>query len=159
MSKVIYKLYGKVVNGSLIQYNPDLHKQVVNSLEGKEFELILKEKKKRVSLDQHGYYRGAIVKECTNYEIFGGWSEDDIHDFFADQFLSYKKTLIVRYDDGSELVRTLRKIESTSGLSTKEMSEFIEKVIMWLSSQGIVILSPEEYYLGKYKTTHVDSKE
>lgn len=32
------------------------------------------------------------------------------------------------------------------------MKEFVDKVIQWLAEQGIIVLTPEEYELGKYKT-------
>lgn len=152
MAKIIYHHYGKVTNGSLVHYNWPLFKQTLISLEGLEFDLIIKEKHKRVSLDTHGYYRGGIIKECLQYEMFGGWTEDDVHDFFADQFLHYYKTLIINHDDNDKTYCNVRKVISTSSLNQKDMNEFIEKVIGWLAEHGIVIHSPEQYFLGKYKT-------
>lgn len=149
MAKIIYHHYGKVTNGALVHYNWPLFKQTLSSLEGLEFDLILKEKHKRVSLDTHGYYRGGIIKECMQYEIFGGWDENDIHEFFADMFLKYTKTLI-RSDINKRILVT--KVQSTAELNQREMNEFIDKVIAWLANEGIVIHSPEQYFLGKYKT-------
>lgn len=147
-----YHHYGKVTNGSLVHYNWPLFKQSLASLEGKEFDLIVKEKRKRVSLDTHGYYRGGIIRECLQYEIFGGWEEEDVHDFFSFEFLGHTKTFMVRHDNGMISYRNLKKVPSTADLSQKEMNEYIEKVIAWLANEGIVVHSPEDYYLGKYKT-------
>ncbi len=147
MAKVQYHHFGKVSNGILAHYNHPLFQQVVASLEGKEFDLVLKEKYKKVSLDTHGYYRAGIVKECMNYEIFGGYSEDEIHAFFSNLFLKYSKTMII-----NDAQYQVTRIQSTAELSQSEMNEFVEKVIRWLANEGIVIHSPEQYFLGKYKT-------
>lgn len=155
MAKITYHHYGQVKNGTLIHYNFPLYSQTLSSLEGKEFDLIIKEKHKRVSLDTHGYYRAGIVKECMNYEMFGGWSEDDLHSFFADMFLKYTKMLIVNHDNGTTTQREITRIQSTSELNQKEMNEFIDKVVQWLAEHEIIIQSPESYYLGKYKTTEI----
>ncbi len=97
---VTLKHYGKIVNGKEIYYNPDLHQETLNSLEGKEFEEILKEKHKKVSEDAFGYYYGGVIGEAMEYEMFGGWSKDDIDDFFSSMFLTYNKTLCLKDEDG-----------------------------------------------------------
>lgn len=153
-NKTIYRQYGKIINGKRIYYNESLHNQVITELEGQEFEEITKLKHKKVSLDTHGYYRGGIIKECLNYEMFRGWEEDDIHEFFANEFLGYRRVLILHKDDGTIEQHPVPKITSTSSLNQKEMNEFIEKVIAWLAQHNIIIKSPEEYYLGKYATTY-----
>lgn len=144
--------YGKVINGKRIYYNNDLHQEYVNDLEGQEFEETIKLKFKKVSTDAHGYYRGGILGECLNYEIFKGWNRDEIHnDHFAPMFLSYTKT--VKYMIMDETVfRDKREILSTSSLSSKEMFEFCERCIQWLAERGIIVHSPQDYLLDKYKT-------
>lgn len=149
---IVIKHYGRIVNGVKQYYNPALYKETITSLEGKEFEEVIKQKHKRVSEDAHGYYRGGVLGTALEFEMFGGWTKDDLHDFFAKMFLSYKKSLILKYDDGTECVETIKKTQSTSGLNSKEMTEFVDKVIQWLAEQGIVVLPPEQYVLGKYKT-------
>lgn len=152
MKAPIYNHYGKIVNGKYVFYNPALHQKSLEMLEGKEFVLVLKEKFKKTSLDTHGYYRGGIILECMKYEMFGGWNEDEIHDFFAGMFLTYKKIKTLKLPDGKISAKEITNTISTGSLSQKEMNVFIESVIHWLANQGIVIHTPEEYYLGKYKT-------
>lgn len=144
--------YGKVINGKRIYYNNDLHQEYINDLEGQEFEETIKLKFKKVSTDAHGYYRGGILGECLNYEIFRGWEREDIHtNHFAPMFLSYIKR--VKYISGEDtLYRNKIEIQSTASLNSKEMFEFCEKCIQWLAEKGIVIHSPQDYLLGKYKT-------
>lgn len=137
----IYHHYGKVVKGHLVFQYPELYQSVKNKLEGKEFDLVLKEKFKKVTLDQHGYYRAGIIREALRYESFGGWTEDELHDFFADMFL---KETVVKTIDGTQYPVT--SIRSTKDLSVQEMKEFIERVIQWLAEHDIVVLTPEQYY-------------
>ena len=150
--KVTLRHYGKVVSGKRIYYNELLHKESVYALEGQEFEEVIKLKHKTVSTDAHGYYRGGILGECMGYEIFRGWDREEIHaGHFAPMFLSWQKT--VKYMAGEEtMYRDVTVIDSTASLSSKEMFEFCEKCIQWCAEHGIIINSPEQYLLGKFKT-------
>lgn len=141
------KHFGKVVNGKMVFYNDSLHKEAVKSLEGKEFEVILKEKSKRVTTDQHGYYRKGVLGTALEFEIFGGWSKDELHDFLADKFLmeGYSKQI------GDKWVE-VHKTRSTASLNRKEMAQFIDNCIKWLATQGIVVLDSEHYILQQYKS-------
>lgn len=154
MSKqTVIKHFGKVVNGKRIYYNKELHQQFINDLEGKEFEEVIKIKFKKVSSDAHGYYRGGILGECLNYEMFASWTRDELHErLFAPMFLSYNTTVKSLNKEGETVYENTTKIESTSSLSSKEMFEFCNKCIQWLAEHGIIVHSPEEYLLGKYKT-------
>ena len=149
---LVLKHFGKVVNGKRIYYNNDLHNESVRDLEGQEFEETIKLKHKKVSTDAHGYYRGGILGECMEYEMFKSWEREEIHArHFAPMFLSYKRS--VKYLAGEEtLFRDETQIISTSSLSSKEMFEFCEKCIHWCANHGIIIRTPEEYLLGKYQT-------
>lgn len=143
--------FGKVVNGKRIYYNDKLHSESVWALEDQEFEEVIKLKFKRISTDAHGYYRGGILGECLDYEMFRGWTRNDLHSFFSEKFLSYTKTS--KYIAGEEtMYREKIEVQSTSSLSSKEMFEFCEKCINWCANQGIIIHSPQEYLLDKYKT-------
>jgi len=149
-----FRHFGLVKKGNLIYYNTDLLQQSIKDLEGKEFELVLKEKYKKASEDAFGYYFGGIIQEALKYEIFGGWTKEEVDDFFSDMFLSYTKTLCIKPTNGFEEFKTIRKVESKSNLSSKRMKEFTEKVIVWLAENGIIVQSSENYLLGKYKTEY-----
>lgn len=144
--------YGKIINGKKTYYNESLYNQTIRSLEGREFEEVIKEKHKKVSHDQHAYYRGGVLGTALEYEIFGEWNEKELHLFFGDLFLSYiieEKYLVT---DGTTKKRHVKRIESTADLSTKEMAQFIDHVIGWLAQQGIVVKDATQYYLEKYQT-------
>lgn len=140
------KLHGIVKRSKKVYYNPDLYVKVLQELEGKEFEEIVKEKQEKPSKNTHGFYRGGIIASCLTTEKFAGWDKDEIDDFFCNMFLSEKIEKVFG------TTRTeITRIGSTGDLNQKEMNEFIEKVIHWLSEEGIEILSPEQYNLSKYR--------
>ncbi len=150
---VTLKHYGRINKGKKVYHNPKLHQETVDLLEGCEFEETIKERHKKVSEDAFGYYYGGVIGEALKYEIFSGWSKDDIDDFFSGMFLTYTKTLCLKHDDGSESFTTIKKVESkASGFSSKKMKAFTERVIQWLAENGIIVRSSEDYILNKYKT-------
>lgn len=151
MTKSATHHYGKVIHGMLTYYNKPLLDLEIRNLEGLEFDLILKEKKKRVSLDTHGYYRGGVIREALKYKLFTGWTEDSMHDFFSSIFLKRTKIHALHRDHGIEQ-QPVTTIKSTSDLSQVEMNQFIENVIRWLDAEGIVIHPPEQYYLNQFKS-------
>ncbi len=156
---VLLKHYGKIINGKKIYYNHDLYLESVKALEGFEFEEVLKEKHKKVSEDAFGYYYGGVIGEAMKYEMFGGWSKDDIDDFFSSLFLTYNKTLCLIDDNGKQIFHTIKKVESkSSGFSSKKMKAFTDKCIQWLAENGIVVHSSEQYLAGKYKTIEINGK-
>lgn len=141
------RLTGKIEKGKIIYNFKDLADETFRTLEGKEFELTIREKRKKVTLDQHAYYRKGIIGEALKNEMFGGWDKDEVHDFFSDKFLGefyWKKY----YDDYNKTTSQItdRKVKSTSNLSTKEMSEYMDKCIRWLAEHDIVVLTPEQFY-------------
>ncbi len=150
--KTTIKHFGKMVNGKRIYYNEALHNEYLADIGDQEFEETIKVRSKRVSQDAHGYYRGGILGECMNYEMFRGWTRNEIHELhFAPKFLMYWAT--IKYIAGEEtMYREEPKIRSTSSLNSKEMFEFCEQCIQWLAEHGIVVHTPQEYLLGKYKT-------
>lgn len=144
--KLTIKHLGIVREGQRIYYNNDLHKKQMALLEGKEFEETTKEKRISVSADTHGYYRGGIIGTCLESNKFAGWDENEIHDHFASMFL--RKTFIKELN-GREY--TVQKILSTGDLDQKEMNDFIEKVVFWLTEKDIEILPSDNYQLNKYR--------
>jgi len=143
---MVIKHFGKVLGNKPIFTNFDRYKEAIKSLEGKDFELVIKEKSKRVSQDQHGYYRKAIISTALEFEMFGGWDNDMVHSYFASLFLSEYKTVML----GDKQV-SIKTITSTSSLNRKEMSNYINNCIIWLANNGIVVLDSSQYLIEKYK--------
>lgn len=139
---------GIIRNGKKIYYRPELYLRQIQLLEGKEFEERIKEKFVKPSTSTHAFYRGAIIPTCLLTEKFGGWSEDEIHTFFTNMYLS--RTIEKVFESSGEVVE-LKEIDSTGSLNQKEMNIFIERVLAFLADEGIEVLSPEQYSLSKYR--------
>lgn len=143
----ILKHYGKIVNGIKKYYNPELYKLNIQDLEGLEFEEVIKKKSKAKSTDQLGFYRAGIIRECLQYEMFIHFTENEIHEFFTELFLSWNKSISV---DGKNYL--IKKITSVSDLSKEDMKNYIERCIHWCAEHNIIIKDPSQYELDKYKT-------
>ncbi len=136
-----------VVKGGVKTYtNPELYQQQLLALEGKEFVEIIEERKKDPSLNQHRYYRHAILKSCHESEQFISFNKpDDIHKYyFAPMFLTYTEVITV----GKENIE-VEITQSMADLSMKEVGVFIERVLAHCAELGIIILDPEQYHLSR----------
>jgi hypothetical protein len=145
---ITIKHYGIIKNGRKVYYNPGLYTDQIISLEGKEFCEEIKEKHNKATINQYGYYRGAILPTCHKAEMFNYFdTKDSIHDnYFAPKFLSY--TVLVRLpNEAYEQVR----VRSLAGLSVEEMKEFIERVVADCNENNITCPLPEEFYNKYYQ--------
>lgn len=139
--------YGVVRNRKKLYYKPELQLLQLEQLDGKEFEETIKERKQQISPSTHGYYRGGVITSCLVTEMFGGWTEDEVHDHFVNMFLT---TIVEKvFPDGRRI--EIPHVESTGDLSQQRMNAFIEDVVRYLDANDIKILSPEEYNLSKYR--------
>lgn len=147
--KPIIKHFGKIENGKKVYNDPKLYHAQIQSLEGMEFEEIIKKRTRKPSLDQYAYYWGVILPICHLHEMFSHYPKsDDIHeDYFGEMFLSYTK--IITLPNGEKRQKT--SIRSMPDLSADEVGKFIQKVVMECANLGIEIKTPEEYYSQYYK--------
>lgn len=145
--KLSIRHFGKVKGGRTVFSNQQLYFQQLSQLEGKEFELVIKERLKRPTISQYNYYRGAILSSCFESEMFSYFdTADQIHsDYFAPKFLSH--TVLVKLPTKQY---EILKVRSMADLTRKEISEFIERVIVECALIDIQILSPEEYQNKHY---------
>lgn len=154
------RFYGTIKNCHRSYYKPLLHNEALVALEGQEFEETLRPRFRETTVDQHAYYRAGIVKSCCmESEVFGGWTSEEVHDHFAEKFLSYQKIKEIHTPKGAVLVEiTVR--ESTADLGVKRMKEFIDKVLNYLASDhDLHPLSPEDYVNAKYATQVKEKKQ
>ena len=141
------KHFGRVLqNGNISFYNNEMWQEQRQSLAGKEFELILREKHKRPTVSQFSYYWGGILGTCLACECFSHYTtKEELHkEVFAPMYLSYQVRVIVGKKKWDKVM-----VKSLSELNKKETSDFIENVINFCSEQGVVIL-PSEQYIEKY---------
>lgn len=139
--------YGIIRNRKKVYYKPELQLKQLEELDGREFEEIIKERKQRITPETHGYYRGGIINSCLTTEMFGGWSEDEVHAFFVKLFLT---TVVEKIFPSGRRVE-IPQVRSTGDLNQQEMNEFVNRVTEWLSEHEIEILEPEQYNLSKYR--------
>jgi len=145
--KVEIRHYGRILdNGNISFYNPELWEDQRLSLRGKEFEIVIKEKLKRPTINQFGYYFGCILGVCLTCEQFSHYyTREEIHkEVFSPLFLSYKVKVVVGKKSWlKDVTRSLTE------LSKAETSDFIQNVLNFCMQEGIVI--PEaDAYVDKY---------
>lgn len=141
--------YGSIDSNCKIDLeDPDKYANNILELKGKKVGIIIFEKGKKVSADQHGYMRGGIIATtCMRTEKFAGWDEEDIYNYFADKFFFIP--VVKTFGDTTV---TFKKRLSMATCGKKRASKFIDDTIRYLASEGIDVPSPEEFLLGKYKT-------
>ncbi len=147
MAPITLRHFGRILdNGNISFYNSEMWEQQRFILRGKEFELTIKERHKRPSVNQIGYYFGGILRTCLTCEAFSHFQTvEDIHkDIFAPMFLSYQTKVYL--GKASWMVNHVRGL---GDLSKSETSEFVEKVLMWCAENEINIL-PSDQYVEKY---------
>ncbi len=142
------KHYGRVINGRKEYFQPELYRDQLTALNGKNFVEIIKERHEKPSNNQYGYYRGAILITCYKTEMFSHMdNKDSIHeDYFAPKFLSYAKLVTV----GGETTERF-KVRSLADLTKDEMTEFITKVLAECAELNIEVSDPESYYQKYYQ--------
>ncbi len=146
MSKPSIRHFGHIKNGKKFYDNPERYRQQIASLEGRRFVEVIEKYTERRTLSQNNYYRGIILEECLKSDLFCYYdNKEDLHEeIFAKKFLKY----VIERQVGDKKFN-VTKYRSTAELNKEEFSEFINKVIIWLAQQGIVILDPQEYSLKK----------
>ncbi len=122
--------YGKIENGKLELFKPDLFKMYYQSLEGL-VGLTIRKKGKIRSVPQNSYYWSVVVNILANE--LGYDMPDDIHYELRRMFLKESD------------IKGLIKSRSTTKLSTKEFEEYLEKIRRWAATeQNIQIPLPNE---------------
>lgn len=148
MEAGIIKHLGIPVDGEFKPYKPGLLKSDLLRNNGKPMYLCLMPYREEKSVDQLGYLHGGIIEgTCIHTEMFGGWTHDEIYQYFLSKFAQYD--VHKEASDGTIIEFPVR--EQIRDFSKKRMSKFIEDVIAFLSINDIYVLSPDEYIVGKYK--------
>ena len=102
----------------------------LSRLEGKEIELTVRQKKSQRSNEQNRAYWGLAIEILSDHL---GYEREEVHDLLRHRFLSH-------VDE-----RGLTIIRSTTSLSTKEFSEYYEKIQRWAAQfLNCYIPSPNE---------------
>jgi len=128
----VYRL--QVTETGLSFPDKELLQEKLESLKVGMYTLHLKKKSRLRSNQQNRYLRAlyTIVSGDT------GWEVEEIHAHMGQEFLLIEKKISDRI---------VRFVRSTASLDTKEMTEFIEKVRKFWAEEGILLPSPDDWYL------------
>jgi hypothetical protein len=143
-TSVTARHFGIIKDGVRHYYDKNFHNKNLAQLEGQQFEEVIKMKRKNVSLRAFAFYRGPITSIALQSEMFGGWTKEELHDFFCERFLSnILVTKVIKH--GQTFLKERTVVGNTSSMSSKEMSEFTEKVLHFLANNDIIIDNPDNY--------------
>ena len=99
---------------------------------GTQFYLKLLKKRRVRSLKQNSLYWVWL----TYIEMETGQEKDDLHSFFKERFLKSEKIEILNH--------SYLKTQSTTALNTKEFTEYLDKIQLFMSEQGYTLIYPDD---------------
>ncbi len=109
---------GAVVDGNLRLQNPTRYELWIALLDGKQVEVVVKQKRNRRSDRQNRYYWGVVIKIIADHL---GYEPDELHESLKRKFLGEVED---RYG--------LRRVASTTMLTTAEFIEtYTEPIKRW----------------------------
>jgi hypothetical protein len=110
---------GRVDKGQPHLKNKSRYLVQLSKLEGKEIELIIRQKKSQRSLDQNSYYWGVVVAILGDH---CGYDPEEMHEALKFKFLRKGK-------------EGLETVTSTTDLNTKEFEDYLERIRRWASME------------------------
>jgi len=113
------KLKAKIKNGSIVYTDQKTKEKHIQSLEDCEVSVVIKKWRKCRSGEQNKFLWGVVYQTISD---FTGYETEDLHNHFKAHFLSKK-------------VGKLTTTYSTSGLNSKEFTEYIEKIRRFADTQ------------------------
>lgn len=133
---------GMVKDGVFRPFDPIRSTNKLKQFEGQIIDVIYQLHDEPKTKNQLGYlWQGIIKSVCMRTEMFGGWTKDEIYEFFCAYFLADFK--IMKDTKGEQV--SVMTIKSLSRLNKRETSEFIDKIINWLALNEIHVPSPDEW--------------
>lgn len=129
--------HGHITDGKLVLDNPSWFKGMLQQFNNAPVVLTLERKVNSRSKGQLGYYWGIILQHISEHT---GHTPEDLHDIFKMKYLRRKKVW-----RGSALLT----VGSTSSLSSNEMSEFMQNIILEANEMGIEIPPADPAYEWK----------
>ena len=108
----------KITPTDLLKWNRDL-----DQYNEKYVVVVIKKYDKKRSNNINSYYWGVVVKMCADHT---GYTNDEMHENFKKMFL-YEKNLINN--------EWIEDIGSTTSLTNREMSLYVEACRMWAAAE------------------------
>lgn len=136
MNKLAPIFYAKIEHGKLrFTKTLDFH-FYIQKLEGKEVKVLVAERKYIRSVKANSYYWGCVLKVCSDYT---GFTPEECHQVFKERFLKYTK---------DHKGKNFEFTHSTSELDTKEFSDYIQKIKLYMAEEHQVAI-PEAGEYGE----------
>lgn len=120
--------FATVENGKLLFSQKELLQTHILSFEGQDVDVIIRKHKKVRTQRQNRYYWIAVVGIPAKHFWY---LPEEMHDCFKMMFLR-------KHEEGKP-----ETVKSTTGLTTVEFNEYVEKCCQWCAENGIVIPQPE----------------
>ena len=124
--------FGTIQEGKLhlTRNEKALFRDYLATLEGKEVQVAVEERKYTRTLPQNNWYWAAVVQIPADHF---GYTKEEMHAVYGQMFRKAEKVIA---DKIYEYVR------STTTMTTAEFSDYCEKCRMWAAGEGIVIPDP-----------------
>jgi hypothetical protein len=137
MSKKDFVLNGEVIDGKLTIFREELLRDYLRTVKGR-IQIAFRPKRAKRSLNQNAYYWAIL----TQIGLELGYHKDEMHAIFGDKFRKEHATTTVK--STGEMVE-IDYIRSTTSYNKVEFGEYLEKILQWSASYGIVVMTPDEY--------------
>ena len=132
--------YGKTIDGKPKIARRSELEEVLQSFDGKEFQITVEKKKKSRSLNQNSYYWGVVIPSVRAglHDLGMKLSRQEVHELLKLKFL--KKEII-----NEKTGEVFEYIGGSSELTTTEFMDFIAELQQWSAEYlNVVIPSPNE---------------
>lgn len=131
-------LHGKIECNRFLPENPEYFKNVFRSFEGKRVTLTVGRYRKPRSDMENRYYWGVVVNMIS--DAMGESDKEYVHEILKSLFLEE-----VKYKTVGDRQIKLKRVKSTTELSTVEMESYMESIRRWAASfLGVVIPEPNQ---------------
>lgn len=143
MPELEFKHHFRVESGQFFWENPEMFEYYKRKFEGRRGYAVIFETKDDPTPNQYAYYfAGIIRKECMQSDMFGGWTEKEIHNFLLKEVMGTLKQ--VKFKHGP--VRTISVAPDFNSIGKKGMVEYISRLIPYLQTEFDIHPKPAEHY-------------
>lgn len=143
-----FKHHFRVDSKQFIWEDPDMFEAYRRKFEGRRGYAVIFELKDDPSPNQYAYYFGGIIrKECMRSDVFGGWTEKEIHHFLFKEVMGIHRQ--VTYIAGEIVTVVVEPDFDTIGKDG--MRDYISKLIPYLNTElGIFPKPSTDYKYNKF---------
>jgi hypothetical protein len=120
--------FGRIVDGKIQLQNREGFRGVVDQLEGKDVELVLRRERRHRTNSQNRYYWGVLLATWAHE---AGYEATELHE-------ALKRKFLLPENPGAPLPM----LPSTANLDTKRFGEYVDACVRLAAQMGIAIPPP-----------------